>query len=68
MSVYGHYVQTLASYLGAISSTLHQKVKYPLGDQVLEILGSQSMARQCLIAAIRHRPELETSATVENDL
>ena len=53
---------------GAISSTLHQKVKYPLGDQVLEILGSQSMARQCLIAAIRHRPELETSATVENDL
>ena len=37
---------------GAVSSTLHQKVKYPSGDQVLEIVGSQSMARQCLIAAI----------------
>ena len=33
--------------LGAISSTLHQKVKYPSKDQVLEIVGSQSMARQC---------------------
>ena len=31
--------------LGAVSSTLHQKVKYPSGDQVLEILGSQFMAR-----------------------
>ena len=31
--------------LGAVSSTLHQKVKYPSGDQVLEILRSQSMAR-----------------------
>ena len=31
--------------LGAISSTLHQKVKYPSGGQVLEIVGSQSMAK-----------------------
>ena len=31
--------------LGAISSTLHQKVKYPSGDQVLEIIESQSVAR-----------------------
>ena len=31
--------------LGAISSTLHQKVKYPFHDQVKEIVGSQSMAR-----------------------
>ena len=54
--------------LGVVSSTLHQKVKYPSGDQVLEILGSQSMARQCLVAAIRHRPKVETLATVENDL
>ena len=54
--------------LGAISSTLYQKVKYPLRNQVLEILGSQSMARQCLIATIQHQPEVETLATVENDL
>ena len=31
--------------LGVVSSTLHQKVKYPFGNQVLEILGSQSVAR-----------------------
>ena len=53
--------------LGAVSSTLHQKVKYPSGDQVLEILGSQSMTRQCLVAAIQHRPEAEISAIAEND-
>ena len=54
--------------LGAVSSTPHQKVKYPSKDQVLEILGSQSMARQCLVATIQHRPEVETSATAKNDL
>ena len=54
--------------LGDVSSALHQKVKYLLGDQVLEILGSQSMARQCLVAAIQHRPEAEISATAKNDL
>ena len=53
---------------GAVSSTLHQKVKYPSGGQVLEIVGSQSMARQCLIAAIQHKPESDISATKENDL
>ncbi|XP_050280467.1 uncharacterized protein LOC126721475 [Quercus robur] len=54
--------------LGAVSSTLHQKVKYPSGGQVLEIVGSQSIARQCLVAAIQHRPETEISATAESDL
>ena len=54
--------------LGAVSSTFHQKVKYSSGGQVLEIVGSQSMARQCLIAAIQHKPEIGTSASEENDL
>ena len=54
--------------LGAVSSTLHQKVKYPSGDQMLEIVGSQCMARQCLIAAIQHKLESDISATKENDL
>ena len=54
--------------LEAVSSTLHQKVKYPSRDQVLEIVGSQSMARQCLIAVIQHKPEVNTSAIIENDL
>jgi len=31
--------------LEAISSTLHQKVKYPSGGQIEEIVGSQSTAR-----------------------
>ena len=54
--------------LGVVSSTLHQKVKYPSGGQMLEIVGSQSMARQCLVAAIQHRPESGISATNEIDL
>ena len=54
--------------LGAVSSTLHQKVKYPSEGLVLEIVGSQSMARQCLIAAIQHKPETGASACKENDL
>ena len=54
--------------LGAVSSTLHQKVKYPSEGQVLEILESQSTARQCLVATIQHRPEVEISAIDENGL
>ena len=54
--------------LKAVSSTLHQKVKYPSGGQVLEIVGSQAAARQCLVAATQHRLEAETSATADNEL
>ena len=54
--------------LGAVFSTLHQKVKYSSGDQVLEIMGSQSMARQCLVAAIQHKLEIDTLATTEKYL
>ncbi|XP_075655248.1 uncharacterized protein LOC142625488 [Castanea sativa] len=32
--------------MGVVSSTLHLKVKYPYGDRVEELIGSQSMARQ----------------------
>ena len=53
--------------LRAVSSTLHQKVKYPSEGQVLEIVGSQVVARQCLVAAI-HRLEAETSASADNEL
>ena len=38
--------------LGAVSSTLHQKVKYSFGGQIKEILGDQALARQCMVAAI----------------
>ena len=40
--------------LGAVSSTLHLKVKYPSGDQIEELVGSQFVARQFLVAAIMH--------------
>ena len=54
--------------LGAVLSTLHQKVKYPSGGQVLEIVRSQSMARQCLVAAIQHKLDTGASASKENEL
>ena len=47
--------------LGAVSSTLHQKIKYPSVGKIEEILGDQTMARQCMIAAIRHKPEVESA-------
>ena len=47
--------------LGTVSSTLHQKVKYSSEGLVKEILGNQSVARQCIVAAILHRPEIVSS-------
>ena len=38
--------------LGAVSSTLHQKVKYPSDGQVKEVIGDQAMAPQCMASAI----------------
>ena len=52
----------------AVSSTLHQKVKYPSEGQVKEILGDQSMARQCLVAAIQHKLEVESLAHLGKEL
>ena len=54
--------------LEAVFSTLHQKVKYPSESQVKEILGDQFMARQCLVAAIQHKPKVESSTHVGKDL
>ena len=48
--------------LGAVSSTLHQKVKYPSGGQVEEIDGDQAMARQCMVAIISRWSNAESSA------
>ena len=54
--------------LRVVASSLHQKVKFPSGYQVLEIRGCQPMARQCMVAAISHRPEVESSASEEKYL
>ena len=51
--------------LGVVSSTLYQKVKYPSEGLVKEILGNQSVARQCMMAAILHKPEVMSSNLAE---
>ena len=54
--------------LGAISLTLHQKVKYPSKDRIEELVCDQSMARQCLVSSILHQPMVEPSASVNDGL
>lgn len=54
--------------LGAVASSLHQKVKFSSGDQVLEIHGCQPMARQCVAVAVSHRLDAESSAFAEKNL
>ena len=54
--------------LGAVSSTLHLKVKYPSGDQIEKLVRSQSMARQCLVAIIMHQPEAKSLTSAEGGL
>ena len=54
--------------LEAVSSTLHQKVKYPSNGHIEEIVGSQSIVRQCLVATILHEPETKSSASAGRGL
>ncbi|XP_050241132.1 uncharacterized protein LOC126690031 [Quercus robur] len=54
--------------LGAVSSTLYQKVKYPSEGQVKEVMGDQVMARQCIVSAISRRLSTEPSTSAENGL
>ncbi|XP_050278280.1 uncharacterized protein LOC126719810 [Quercus robur] len=54
-----HWLHTLE----VASSTLYQKVKYPSRDRIEEIVGSQSTTRQCLVAAILHQLETESSTS-----
>ncbi|XP_030922853.1 uncharacterized protein LOC115949706 [Quercus lobata] len=51
--------------LGVVASTLYQKVKFPSEGRVLKIQGCQATARECLVAAISHRPRADSSACVE---
>ena len=54
--------------LGAVASFIHQKVKFLSGDQVFEICGCQSTARQCVVAPISHRLDAESMASAEMDV
>ena len=51
--------------IGVVSSTLHMKVKYPTLGRVGELIGSQTMARQCQIAAITWQPTNRAMAEEE---
>ena len=72
VDAYSLYIAIVAKswlhVLGVVSSTLHQNVKYLSDSQVKEIIGSQSMARQCMVAAIFFWPEAESSAYAERSL
>ena len=54
--------------LGAVSLTLHQKVKYPSEGRVKEVIGDQAMALQCMVSAISRRLSIEPSTSAENGL
>ncbi|XP_065628933.1 uncharacterized protein LOC136067263 [Quercus suber] len=70
VDVYSPYTAIVARpwlhALGAVSSILHQKIKYPSERQVCKIRGDQFVARQCLVAAIQHEPKIEASAQDKN--
>ena len=72
VDAYSSYIAIVARpwlyALGAVPSTLHQKVKYLSGGQVKEIIGNQAMARQCMVSAILRRPNSEPSTSAENGL
>ena len=56
VDVYSPYTTIVARpwfhTLGAVSSTMHLKVKYPSEGQIEKILADQAMAWQCMVAAI----------------
>ena len=72
MDAYSSYTAIIARpwlhTLGAVSSNLHQKVKYSSGDRIEELVGNQSMARQCLVSAILHQPVAESSTSIKEGL
>ncbi|XP_075649785.1 uncharacterized protein LOC142620269 [Castanea sativa] len=43
------------------------KIGGPSSDQVKELIGSQSTARKCMVAAVRHQAEGESSTSNKND-
>ena len=72
VDVYSSYIVIVARpwlhVLGDVSSTLHLKVKYLFGDQVEELVGSQFLARQFLVAAIMYQLETDSSASTDKGL
>ena len=59
VEAYSPYMAILARpwlyAMGAVSSTLHVKLKYPTKEGVGELLGCQAVARHCMMVEIRHQ-------------
>ena len=44
--------------MGAVPSTLHQLLRFPTPQGVMEIMGDQFAAKQCLMAAVKQKAQL----------
>ena len=47
----------------AITSTLHQKLRFPTADRVMELNGDQVTAKQCVLAATKRKAAAEVRDT-----
>jgi hypothetical protein len=43
----------------AIPSTLHQKLRFPMKDGIMELNGDQVTAKRCVLAVVKHKGEAE---------
>ena len=43
--------------MGAVPSSLHQKVKFSTEQGIAEVRGDQGVARRCQVAVAEHRKE-----------
>nr|POE96252.1 hypothetical protein CFP56_59535 [Quercus suber] len=46
--------------MGVVPSSLHQKVKFPIEQGIVEVRGDQSVARRCQVVVVGHRKEDRT--------
>ena len=51
--------------MGAVPSTLHVNVKFPIEQGVAVVRGSQQVARQCLVAAVDRKSEQAKEKEIE---
>uniref|UniRef100_A0A2N9FFW9 Integrase catalytic domain-containing protein n=1 Tax=Fagus sylvatica TaxID=28930 RepID=A0A2N9FFW9_FAGSY len=51
---------TCPGRMRAIPSTLHQKLRFPTKDGIMELNGDQVAAKQCVLAAVQQRDKAET--------
>jgi hypothetical protein len=47
----------------AVPSTLHQKLRFPTNDGIMEVNGDQVVAKQCVLAGIKQKAPLMESST-----